>query len=243
MKIAVINGQPQNKTTNTNIMTSAFLKGAQQAGAETATIFFAKNSSKTTEPCHSYWFHHPEQCMTKHDMAEALVLGTGTNVIVLTTPVYFENISGMLTIFMDKLIKTNCSRSLEDNVREDMTTTDPKVLLPKLMILSSWGSPERSEIQLISLWIKRIALKMHTEVIGEIYARQGRFLNEPTGHLRPAVMRYLALLEKAGGEIATNMELSLATKNLLEQNDMPEKFFKTANPEDPHHYNSPYFCH
>ncbi|MBC8015503.1 MAG: flavodoxin family protein [Sporomusaceae bacterium] len=221
MRIAVINGSLKDQTTNTNVMVTAFLKGAQAAGAETVNIFLAEKEIKHWGASHSYWFHYPGQCMTKHDMAEALAIGAGTNIIVITTPVYFENISGMLNAFMDRLTMTGNHYPSKDKPKEDQSLVSPKMQLPKLMMISSCGSPERSETQVISLWIKRMALKMDTEVIAEIYAAQGRFLTEPTEKLRPFILRYLELLEKAGKEIATNMNLSAATKSLLENNMKP----------------------
>lgn len=223
MRIAVINGILKEKATNTNVMVTAFLKGAQAAGAETVNIFLAGKESKHYESSRSYWFHYPGQSMPKHDMAEALAIGTGTNIIVLTTPVYFENISGILSAFMERLTTTG-----SHSPSKDKSMISSKLQLPKLMMISSCGSPERLETQVLSLWIKRMAHKMNTEVIAEIYARQGRFLTEPTEKLRPSSSRYLELLEKAGKEIATTMSLSASTKSLLENHMMGEDAFKAV---------------
>lgn len=42
MKIVVINGSPKGKLSNTNVMVDAFLKGAQEEGAETIKVFLAE---------------------------------------------------------------------------------------------------------------------------------------------------------------------------------------------------------
>ncbi|MFA4885939.1 MAG: NAD(P)H-dependent oxidoreductase [Desulfotomaculaceae bacterium] len=49
MKIVAINGSPKGKASNTNIMVSAFLKGAQEAGAQTVNIFLAEKEIKHSE--------------------------------------------------------------------------------------------------------------------------------------------------------------------------------------------------
>lgn len=218
MKIVVINGSPRSKASNINVMVTAFLKGAQEAGAETVNIFLAEKELANCGVHDPYWFHHPGQCMTKDDVVKILILGARTTLIVLATPVYFENISGILNVFMDRLALTDSPHFARD-----------KFPLPKLMIISSCGFAERSRNQVISLWIKRVALKMHTEVIGEIHAAQGRFLIEPTEELRPLIGSYLTILENAGKEIATNMNLSVTTKCLLENNVMSEYACNVAN--------------
>ena len=219
MKIAVINGSLKDKATNTNVMVTAFLKGAQAAGAETVNIFLAEKEMKHCRTSHCYRFHYPGQCMTKHDMTEILTLGSKTNLIVLATPVYFENIYSMLHAVADRLTMTGSHHLSKNKPKGDQFVISPKMQLPKLMMISSYGSLERSETQVISLWIKRVALKMHTEVVAEIYAAHGRFLTEPSEKLRPFILNYLELLEKAGKEIATNMNLSVATKSLLNNSD------------------------
>ena len=82
-------------------------------------------------------------------------------------------------------------------------------------MISNCGFPDRSQFQVVSLWIKRVARLMRTEVVGEIYAAQGRFLHSAHGRVRPAVASYIQSLEKAGAEIATRMKLSGTTERML----------------------------
>lgn len=94
-------------------------------------------------------------------------------------------------------------------------------VFPKLMMISNCGYPERSHFQVISHWVRRVARNMNTEVIGEIYASQGALLNTKVEN----VINYLQILEKAGKEIINNMRLSEETKNLLEQNFIPDEIY------------------
>lgn len=93
--------------------------------------------------------------------------------------------------------------------------------VPKLMMISSCGFPDRDEFQVISLWIKKVAQKMNMELVGEIYATQGKYLASPPDDLMPFVSDYLLLLEEAGREIASEMKLSDKTEKRLLQNFLP----------------------
>jgi hypothetical protein len=58
---------------------------------------------------------------------------------------------------------------------------------------------------------------MNMELIGEIYATNGKAFNASLETLEPKIINYLQFVEAAGKEIATGMNLSAATKELLEQ--------------------------
>lgn len=217
MKVVVINGSPKGKNSNTNVMVQAFLKGAQEAGAETLSIFLSEKDIKHCKGCHICWTKGPGQCVTNDDMLGVLSSMGGANIIAFATPVYFENISGMLKVFMDRITMIGSPHSQKDIEEKDQEINSSEMLIPKLMMISSCGFPDRDEFQVVSLWIKRVAQKMHMELIGEIYATQGKFLTSPLEELQ-SISNYLLLLEKAGREIATNMNLSELTEKQLLQN-------------------------
>ncbi|TGE31009.1 flavodoxin family protein [Desulfosporosinus sp. Sb-LF] len=193
-------------------MVNAFLKGAQEAGADT----FNRKEIKHCKCCHTSWDRGPGRCVSKDDMLESCRL-RGATIIVFASPIYFENISGMLKVFMDRMTMLG-SPHAQKNVKEERQHVESAgVQASKLMLISSCGYPDRSEFDVTSLWIKRVAQKMRMKLVGEIYATQGKFLTSPTEELRPIISNYLQLLEKAGAEIATDMKFSPTTYKLLQE--------------------------
>ncbi len=225
MKIVAINGSPKGKASSTNVMVTAFLKGAQTAGAETANVYLAEKEIKHCKGCFSCWVKHPGQCVIKDDMAEVMSLGEGADILVLATPLYVDNISGLLKDFIDRSIV-----KLDPHFRKDpngecrhLKATEGRS--PRLVMMANCGFPERSHFQVISHWIKRMALNMHIEVIGEIYATQGSLLTAPRADLRPDISNYLQLLATAGEEIVTTLRISEGTDKLLAKNFIPDEIY------------------
>lgn len=229
MKIVAINGSPKGKDSNTNIMVSAFLKGAQEAEAETINIFLAEKEIKYCKGCLSCRFNHGE-CVLNDDMAEIQSLENGVDVLLLATPLYVNDISGTLKVYMDRSIMKSHDRGYmeKDAVGEYRSPKSAEILVPKLVMMANCTNTGRSHFQVISLWIKRTALSMHTEVIGEIYAPQGGLLTSKNERVQPIISNYLQLLEKAGKEIATNMSLSKETEKLLEKSFFSDELYIQA---------------
>lgn len=225
MRIVAINGSPKGKSSNTNIMVSAFLKGAQAVGAETENIFLSEKEIKHCKGCFSCWLNTPGQCMIKDDMAEILSLCERANIFVLATPLYVDNISGILKNFVDRMIVKGDPHFQKDANGECRHLKNPDVPSPKLVMISNCGFSERSHFQVISHWIERAALNMKTEVIGEFYATQGGLLSIDAGELRPIITGYLKNLENAGRQIALGQNVSEETKRLLEPNFIPDEVY------------------
>lgn len=223
MKIVAINGSHKGKLGNTDLMVTAFLKGAQEAGAENINIFLAEKEIEYCKACKACWFINSGKCVIKDDMAEIVSLMEGADILILATPLYFDNISSRLKVFMDRLMVTASPywEKDEDGECRHLTTH----LSPKLMMISNCGYPERSHFQVISHWIKRVARNTNAELIGEIYASQGALLSNQVEELRPIISNYINALEKAGKEIAIDMRLSEETKKLLEQNFIPDEIY------------------
>jgi multimeric flavodoxin WrbA len=217
MKITVINGSPKGVHSNTNVMVNAILKGAQEAGADTLNIFLAENEIEHCKGCHVCWTRGPGQCVISDDMLKVLSLVGGSDIIIFASPVYFENISGLLKTFMDRMTMIGSPHEDMDKKQAKENSEAAGVQGPKLMMISSCGHPMRSEFDVTSLWINRVSQKMHMELVGEIYAAQGKFLTAPPDELLPIITDYVHVLEKAGKEIVLDKRLSESTQNLLEQ--------------------------
>jgi len=220
MKIVSINGSPRGKLSNTNLMVSAFMKGAKDSGAEIENIYLSEKNIEYCKGCHSCWFENPGVCVIEDDMVEVLSLLGGVSVIVLASPIFFNNISGTLKVFMDRLtvIGNPYQPKKDEEKNQDLTQTSNTT--PKLVMISNCGLPDRSQFEVVSLWIKKVAKMMQSELIGEIYAIQGKLLANPPKELEIEINNYMKLLEKAGKEISTNMKLSEETEKRIAQNFM-----------------------
>jgi len=224
MRIVVINGSPKGKDSNTNKMVAAFLKGAQAAGAEIINIFLAEKDIKHCKGCLICWQRGPCQCVTKDDMLEVISLMGSANLIVFASPVYFGNISGMLKVFMDRMTMIGSPHQSKTTDTDKEKSGVTAVQVPKLIMISSCGYADRSEFEVTSLWINKVAKKMHMELAGEIYAVKAKYLSDPPENLKLEIDKYLHLLENAGKEVVHDMRLSESIKKMLEKaNDSFDK--------------------
>lgn len=221
MKIALINSSPKGRSSNTQIMANALLQGAQDAGAETVSIFLAEKEISHCRGCFSCWLKTPGRCIIDDDMASVLTEAEGADVLVLASPLYFDTISGMLKVFMDRLVVKGDPHFDKTANGESRHRPNPGEKTPKLLMVSNCGFPERSHFQAMSHWVQRAALNMQTELLGEIYAPQGGMLAMEL----PQVKTYLQWLTTAGREIARGQALSAEIKQALEQKFVPDDIY------------------
>lgn len=208
MKILAINGSPRGKESNTNVMVEAFLKGAQSAGAETANIFLADKNIQFCKGCFSCWTETPGQCVIDDDVKEIINMMDGCDVIIFASPLFFVNISGALKTFIDRLTSAGGDphKASESNKKS-----------PKYMMVSNCGFPDRSQFDVVSLWINRVAALLRTEVAAEIYTASGHILTRTAEEQKKSRQAYLNLLEECGKEIAGTMKLKEETKIKLKK--------------------------
>lgn len=216
MRIVVINGSPKGKDGNTNVIVESFLKGAREAGAEARNIFLTEKEIKHCRGCHICWTRGPGQCVIADDTLEVLTEMGNADIIVFASPVYFGNISGMLKTFMDRMTMIGSPHTSESGKTDDQRAKPPEQNIPKLMMISSCGFSDRSEFDVTSLWINKVAQKMNMELIGEIYTGNGNALSASSETSDPGIISFLQLVETAGKEIATGMKPSGDTGNKSE---------------------------
>jgi hypothetical protein len=164
------------------------------------------------------------------DMTEILSQAEGAEILVLATPLRYGNISGLLKVFTERMLVFCNPYIVKDQAGENRhpkksAEAESSLYRSKLVLMANGGLSQRAHFQVVSLWIKRLALNNLTEVIGEICAPQESLLTNPAEELRPVIKNYLQLLERSGKEIVSDNMISEETGNLLEQNLIPEEIY------------------
>lgn len=100
MKILAINGSHR-KNQNTATMLKLVLEEAARAGAETELLNIAELNIKPCTSCNKC-LRRAACSITDDDMAGVAEKMLAADAIVLGSPVYFSNVTGLLKIFMDR---------------------------------------------------------------------------------------------------------------------------------------------
>lgn len=224
MRITAFNGSSRGEKGNTNIMVEEFLKGAREAGAETENILLIEKNIKHCLACFTCWRKTPGKCVTKDDMEELLRKLMDSDVVVYATPVYVDNVSGIMKNFMDRHIPI-IDPYFEKDETGEYRHRRRYSKYPKIVAISNCAYPEQSNFQVISLLSKRIARNLHSEVIGEIYRGGGEILRSRIPALEPLIEKYKVSLRKAGKELAENLRLSKETTQELERPLIPHDLY------------------
>ena len=214
MKVVAINGSPRGAASNTAVMTGSLLDGFASNGDSVADILLSEKDIHYCSGCYSCWSEKPGVCIHKDDMKEILAQILDANVLIIGSPLYFNNISGTLKVFFDRLTAGG------GNPR-DKTGSSTTRAAPRFVMVSNCGYPNRNQFDIVSLWINRVAAMMGYAVAAELYTTTGKALTAPTEEQRRARTNYLEYLKGCGRCISRNMELdaphvALAQRNILD---------------------------
>lgn len=227
MKITAFNSSPRAEKGNTSVMVEAFLEGAREAGAETENVFLAHKNIRPCLGCFACWVKTPGKCAIKDDMAELLPKMIASDIVVFATPLYVDNVSGMMKQFMDRMIPVADPYFEKDAGGECRHKSTVKV--PKIVVISNCGFPEQSHFQVLMLLFRRIARNMSTELIGEIYRGGGAILGDNIPFVGGTIRRYKELLRNAGKEVVQDQKISEVLQCELEKPLIPdESYIKSA---------------
>ena len=230
MKITVFNGSPRAEKGNTHFMVKAFLEGAEKAGAVTNNIFLSKKKINPCMGCFTCWLKTPGVCVFKDDMKSLLSEVLSSDIIVFAFPLYVDNVSGQMKIFLDRLMTLADPRITKDENGESRHQKRYDQPSPGVVVISNCGFPEYSHFQVVSLLFKRFSRNLHSKVLGEIYRTEGELLCHKKLLLKPVQFKYKKLMNKCGEEIVKNNKLSQKTISALQKQLVPKDFYvKEAN--------------
>jgi multimeric flavodoxin WrbA len=215
MKITIFNGSPRGEKGNTQVMVEAFAAGATGAGAEVETIFLADKNYRGCTGCFTCWFKTPGKCIFDDDIAEMLEKMKVSDVLIFATPVYIDNVTGLMKNFMDRLAPL-----VDPHIETDEGGESRHILRgrsPKIGVISNCGFPEQSQFQVLELLFRRLARNMNSEVVCEIYRSGGGILKDAPLMLKPLVSRYKKLVSRAAREVVEKGRVSDELRAELEK--------------------------
>lgn len=228
MKIVCVNGSPRGKNSISQVIVSEFLKGARKAGAEGETIFLVEKKIGYCQACLSCWIKTPGVCIQKDDMAELMEKVIQSDIVIFATPVYADNVTGIMKTFIDRMIPVLDPRVIR--VQGETVHVKRYDRYPKIVVISNSGFPEQTHFQTLRLYFRRLSRNMHSEVIGEIYRGGGGIFHVKNPLLKSIIQSYMKLLRKAGEEVVQEGRLSEKIMEKLEKPLVPhERFVEGMN--------------
>ena len=209
-------------------MAAEFAKGAEDGGAQVENVFLVKKTIQYCRGCFACWTKTPGKCVIEDDMAELLDKVRSSDIVVFATPLYVDNVTGIMKVFMDRIIPLAEPHFDKDETGECRHPMRQK--MPNFVVISNSGFPEQDQFQVLRLLFRRIARNCSAEVVGEIYRGAGELLGARDLMLRPFLARYKKRLRKAGMELAQTGRLSQETMAQLEKPLVSDaRYIKGAN--------------
>ena len=214
MKFIIFNGSPAGAASHTQVIGSAFLAGAQRAGAQVETVFLAEKQINFCRGCFTCWFQTPGRCVFSDDMTELLQKYRTADVVCFATPVYTWNMTANLKAFVDRLAPLKSPIILQQNDAFDLADTQAKT--QKFVVISNCGFPGNHNLDTMK------AIMSSCNPCLEIYRNCGKLLKSRQEAVRLTVDKYLGVVEAAGFELASRGEVGEQTKRSLNMELMSE---------------------
>lgn len=231
MRITVFNGSPRGEKGNTHRMVAEFLKGAQEAGAQTENIFLVQKKIHYCLGCFSCWVKTPGKCAIKDDMEGLIEKYMKSDIVVYASPVYVGSVTGIMKNFIDRSIPIG-DPHFEKNKDGIYRHVSRYKTYPKIVLISNCGFPEQAHFEYFRSTFKYLEF-MDSEnnmIIAQIYRGEGELLGQKSAFLAPLLDNYRKLLRKAGTEIVKGQRLSDETREALDKPLIPyDSYIDAAN--------------
>ncbi len=225
MKITAFNGTNRSGISNTQVLIDSFLGGANEAGAEVRSFRLAEFDIRPCIACKSCWGKSDTSCVIEDDMAQLITAFVESDVVVFASPLYADNVTSLLKIFIDRLIPLCDSHwELDENgeCRHARKFAQPQ----KMMVISNCGYPEQSHFVVLRSLFRRMERNMQMDLCGEIYRSAGALLTTPVPGFAAIVENYLDMVNQAGKEVVKLGGISPELMSRLDQPWVPGPDFK-----------------
>ena len=208
MKITVFNGSSWGQEGHTHIVAQLFLSGAVEAGAKVHTVQLSDYDIQPCDRCSSCFYKTPGKCRINDDMHKLAKRFIDSDVAVLAMPLYFDNVSALMKLFIDRLyplLEPHYEKNSGGMYRRRARFSSS----PKLLAISSCVLPEQNNFDVLRLFFRRLARTLHTQLAGEIYlSAAGLILLSEDVRFQKAIKEYKQLVYEAGREFVRSGVIS-----------------------------------
>jgi len=140
-----------------------------------------------------------------------------SDIVVLASPIYADNVSGLLKTFIDRLIPVG-DPHWEFDEHGESRHCRRHAKPTKLVAVSNCGYPEQSHFDVLRLYFRRMCRNMHLELCGEIYRGAGALLVGAVPEFAGYLASYLDLVKEAGREVVRQ---GMVSETLTERLEAP----------------------
>ncbi len=170
MKITAFNGRHRAEKGNTNLVVEEFLRGAREVSADTENISLAKMNIKPCINCFTCWMETPGDCLVDDDMKELMLKFINSDLVIMATSVYVDNVTAIMKMFLERLIHFSGSHFEYDENGETRHAGGKDN--PPMAIIATCAFPEQSQLDIIEDVVHRVSRSFHTRVVAEIFKRR-----------------------------------------------------------------------
>lgn len=213
MKAIALNGSARGKKGVTWKLVEAFLKGLVEGGATVIDFQLKEMNISPCRACLTCMHKTPGQCAQRDDMDQLYPHLKASDLLVMGTPVYTDNMSAQMKTVMDRCIcgmDPFLRRDASDRVRHPYSWRLPS----KFLLVSTSGFPETDNFLPLIQTFRAQAANFGCEPIGEICIPGSIALQMAPHLLEPR----LEQIRQAGNQLALEGKI---TASLLEALNQP----------------------
>ncbi len=198
MEITILNGSPRGPKSVTGRLLTGLSKGLSEGGATVHEFQVSNMKIAPCVACLSCMHRKPGECAIKDDMEEIYSRLKSSDILVLGTPVYVDNMSAQLKAVIDRCIsclQPFLTRDGSNRIRHPFTWRMPS----RLILVSTSGFPEVETFGPLITTFRAQAANFGSTAMAEICVPGSIALQMEPARLDDR----LALIEKMGNTLAT----------------------------------------
>jgi multimeric flavodoxin WrbA len=239
MNVIALNGSARGKKGVTWRLLDSLLKGLSEGGASVRDIQLKEMNISYCRACLTCMHKTPGQCVQRDDMDQIYPLLRESDLFVMGTPVYTDNMTAQMKTVMDRCI---CGMDPflrldpANRVRHPYRWTLP----PKFLLVSTSGFPEMESFQPLIMTFRAQATNFGCKSIGEICIPGSIALQMAPQLLEPCLDKIqqagkmLALHEKIDPTLLEEMSRPIVTRDhYLEISKKYEAWARNSRGETP----------